>query len=166
MRSGSATPEPHRLIHCGFRIGDELVQIGVVGFLGITDDGECSVVDDGVAREQQQSVLPQLGERLLRACNLAGCRSIGVVERIGIKNRGDARAFLIAGRRVERERQVQTVRALVLDQPLLDRAHLGRGIGNVGDRDARGSESSLLQRSASSGLPSVRVNALGGSAGD
>ena len=47
---------------------------------------------------------------------------------------------LIAGRRVERERQIQPVGALVLDQSLLDRAHLGRRIGNVGDGDARGSK--------------------------
>ena len=66
--------------------------------------------------------------------NLAGLRSVGIVERIGVKNGGNARALLIAGRRVERERQVKPVGALVLDQALLDRPHLRRRIGNVGDR--------------------------------
>ena len=60
-------------------------------------------------------------EGLLRAGNLAGRRGIGIVERIGIKNRRDARALLVAGRRVERERQVKSVGALVLHQALLDR---------------------------------------------
>src|SRR5208282_5711062 len=102
---GVGNTKSHRLIDCGLCIGNELYQISVVGFLRVTDGGERSVVDDRVAREEQQSVLPQLRKGLLRARNLAGFRSVGIVERIGIKNGGDARALLIAGRRIESERQ-------------------------------------------------------------
>jgi len=38
MRSGRHA-QPHRFINGGLRIGDELFQISVVGFLRIADDG-------------------------------------------------------------------------------------------------------------------------------
>ena len=41
----------------GLGIGDELLEVGVVGFLGITDDRERSVVDDGVTGEREKAIL-------------------------------------------------------------------------------------------------------------
>ena len=128
--------------------------------------GNDSVVDDRVAGQQQQPVLPQPREGLLGAGNLAGRCRIGVVERIGIQDRGHARAFLIAGRRVERERQVEPVGALVFDQTLLDLAHDRRRIGNVRERGRARGVARLRPRGASTEAPSVRTNRFGGSFGD
>ena len=103
--------EAHALIDSGFGIGDELLEVGVVGFLGITDDRERSPVDGtGIPGEQQKAIpLQTLGEGLLGADNLAGNRGLGVIERICIKNGWEPRALLVAGWRVKGEGQVQTV---------------------------------------------------------
>src|SRR5579863_7279624 len=138
---GVGNAKPHRLIDRGLRIGDKLFQISVVGFLRITDDRERSVVNDRVAPEEQQSILPKLREGFLRTHNLAGFRWIGIVQRICIKNGGDARALLVAWRRVERERQVQPIGAFVFDQALLDLAYFRRPVGKVCYGYASGSES-------------------------
>ena len=124
--------EPHALIDSGLGIGDELLEVGVVGFLGITDDRERSVVDDGITGEQEKAILAQAGEGLLGADNLAGNRGLGVIERISMKNGGEARALLVAGWSVKGEGQVQTVGALVGDEALLDGAlrEWGPGCGS------------------------------------
>ena len=49
--------EAHAFIDSGLGIGDELLEVGVVGFLGITDDRERSVVDDGITGEQEKAIL-------------------------------------------------------------------------------------------------------------
>ena len=61
------------------------LEVGVGGFLGITDDRERSVVDDGITGEQEQAISAQAGEGFLGADNLAGNRGLGKIERIGIK---------------------------------------------------------------------------------
>ena len=71
--------ETHAFIDRGLGIGDELLEVGVVGFLGITDDRERSVVDDGVTGEREKAILAQAGEGLLGTDNLAGNRGLGVV---------------------------------------------------------------------------------------
>ena len=124
--------ESHRLVDSGLGVGDELLEVSVVGLLGIADDRERRVVDDGVTGEQEQSYSRSRVKVSCGAGDLAGRRGLGVVERIGVENRGDARALLVAGRRVERERQVEAVLALVLDEALLDGAHRGRRVGHVG----------------------------------
>ena len=91
---------------------------------------------------------------------------IGVVERVGVEDRRNARALLVAGRRVEREREVGAVLALVLHQALLDGAHRGRGIGDVRDRNARRSERLPRPPADRPCSPSVRMKAFGGSVGD
>jgi hypothetical protein len=65
-------PKSHRLIHGCLRIGDELFQISVVGFLRIANDRERSIVDDRVTPKQQQPIFIQPRERLLRTHNLSG----------------------------------------------------------------------------------------------
>lgn len=77
---GIAHAQAHGLVDRGLRIGHELLEIRVVGALGIADDRERRVVDDRVAREQQQPVLPQPRERLLRARDLPRLRRVGIVE--------------------------------------------------------------------------------------
>ena len=132
--------EPHAFIDSGLGIGDELLEVGVVGFPGITDDRERSVVDDGITGEQEKAILAQAGEGFLGADNLAGNRGLGVIERIGIKNGRDPRALLVAGWSVKGEGQVQTVGALVGDEALLDGAHFGSGVWDAGQGDGGGSE--------------------------
>src|SRR5215472_15317915 len=128
--------EAHGFVDCGLSIGNELVEVGIVSFLWITDDGEGSAIDNRVTSEKQKPVLSQLRKGLLRSGHLTSGRGIGIVERISVKNCRHARAFLIAGRRVEREGEVKSVGALVLDETLLDGAYGRRGIGNVRDRRA------------------------------
>ena len=50
---GVGHSKPYRLIDRGLGIGNELIHIGVIGFLWVSDDGERSVVDDRVASEKQ-----------------------------------------------------------------------------------------------------------------
>ena len=104
--------EAHALIDSGPGISDELLEVGVVGFPGITDDRERSVVDDGITGEQEKAILAQAGEGFLGADNLAGNRGLGVIERISIKNGGEPRALLVTGWSVKGEGQVQTVARL------------------------------------------------------
>src|SRR5271165_1111388 len=86
--------EEHALIDSGLGIGDELLEVGVVGFLGITDDRERSVVDDGITGEQEKAILAQAGEGFLGTDNLGGNRGLSVIERISIKNGWEPRALL------------------------------------------------------------------------
>ena len=139
-RLGSATPRRTAFIDSSFGIGDELLEVGVVGFLGITDDRKRRIVDDGVTGEEQKSVLAEAREGFLRTGNLASFRGVGVVERISIENGGNAGAFLIVGWRVEGEGEVESVGAFVFDEALFDGADFGRGVRNVSDRDGGGSE--------------------------
>src|ERR1700722_2187243 len=97
---GVGNTKPYRFVDRRLSVRHQLLQIGGVGFLRVTDDRERGIVDNRIAPKKQQPVLIQLGESLLRACNLAGSRRIGIVKRIRIQNRGHAGAFFVSRRRI------------------------------------------------------------------
>jgi len=53
---GISDSNANSFIDSSLCIGDELVLIGIVGFLRITDDGERSVVDNRIAGKKQNFV--------------------------------------------------------------------------------------------------------------
>ena len=63
--------KPHALRNRCVGIGDQLIQVRVIGLLRIADDRESSVVEDRVSGEQQQLVLIQPCKRLVGSRHLA-----------------------------------------------------------------------------------------------
>ena len=105
----------HDLVDRRLRARDELLDVGVVRRLARSDDRHRRVVEDRVAREQQEHVrhAAQHRERIRRAGDLA--RGVGVAElaRVGPHDERHDGALLVARRQVQRPRQRDAVLALI-----------------------------------------------------
>ena len=94
------------LLDGGLRARDQLLDVGVVRRLAGPDDRHRRVVEDRVAREQQEHVraAANRGELVRRPGHLA--RRVGIAElaRVGPHDHGHLRPLLVTRRQVQRAR--------------------------------------------------------------
>ena len=134
----------HRL-HRRLGVGGQLFDVGVVG-LGPahTDDRHRGVVEDGVALGQQEQVADAAWPReaIGGVDRLAGHPGVGELGRIGPHQHRQrpVAGLVVAGRQIERTRQLHPVGACVFDLLL---GHLGELRGRIGEVGQRGQLSAL-----------------------
>ncbi|KAG1246393.1 hypothetical protein G6F65_020712 [Rhizopus arrhizus] len=138
---GHATP--HHFIHRSLRIGHQLFDVGVVGFLvALADDRHRRAGQHHVALGQERLRAPVADrvETVRRIGHLAGRGRALELARVGPhQQRARAVALRVVARRQQQGRgQIDAVLALVADLLLLHALQLRQRVGKVGQRARRG----------------------------